>query len=208
MEPGGLELRNGQQAVAQAARTELDLEPPTVSYEDAVRAARPAENHPFPMCFVCGPERADGLRILPGPVAGRELIAAPWTPGLDLAVAREVPSTIRLGRPGLPGRPGLARRGRGTTIRSWTASREARRTRCGRRALRRIGLADRSRRPQALLQDGTDARVGPCLRGWNGDLVLDGELTTHGSAYPHRDPHRDAVRERLRGSAFASMVQW
>ncbi len=87
---GGLELRSGEQLVASAVRTELDLDPPTVSYEDAVRAARPVENHPYPMCFVCGPERTDGLGILPGPVAGRELVAAPWTPGHDLAVEREV----------------------------------------------------------------------------------------------------------------------
>ena len=40
------------------------------------------EEHPFPACFVCGPERApgDGLRIFPGPVAGRPFWAAPWTP--------------------------------------------------------------------------------------------------------------------------------
>ncbi|MEV4624044.1 hypothetical protein AB0J74_35700, partial [Asanoa sp. NPDC049573] len=25
-------------------------------------------DHPFPTCYVCGPERADGLRIFPGPV--------------------------------------------------------------------------------------------------------------------------------------------
>jgi hypothetical protein len=40
------------------------------------------EEHPFPACFVCGPDRAprDGLRIFPGPLAGRPLWAAPWTP--------------------------------------------------------------------------------------------------------------------------------
>jgi len=40
-----------------------------------------AEEHPFPHCFSCGPSRAvgDGLRILPGAVAGRpELRAATW----------------------------------------------------------------------------------------------------------------------------------
>src|SRR5262249_61295387 len=42
---------------------------------------------PFPTCFVCGPERAqgDGLRILVGPVAGRDVAADAWTPGADLA---------------------------------------------------------------------------------------------------------------------------
>jgi hypothetical protein len=36
----------------------------------------------FPACFVCGTGRrpGDGLRIFPGPVPGRPLWAAPWTP--------------------------------------------------------------------------------------------------------------------------------
>ena len=36
----------------------------------------------FPDCFVCGMGRApgDGLRIFPGPLAGRPMWAAPWTP--------------------------------------------------------------------------------------------------------------------------------
>jgi hypothetical protein len=36
----------------------------------------------YPACFVCGTGRrpGDGLRIFPGPVAGRPLWAAPWTP--------------------------------------------------------------------------------------------------------------------------------
>jgi hypothetical protein len=36
----------------------------------------------FPDCFVCGMDRGpgDGLRIFPGPVPGRALWAAPWTP--------------------------------------------------------------------------------------------------------------------------------
>jgi len=36
----------------------------------------------FPDCFVCGMGRepGDGLRIFPGPLAGRPLWAAPWTP--------------------------------------------------------------------------------------------------------------------------------
>jgi hypothetical protein len=41
----------------------------------------------FPDCFVCGMGRGpgDGLRIFPGPLAGRPLWAAPWTPGLSVA---------------------------------------------------------------------------------------------------------------------------
>ena len=49
--------------------------------------AHPGE-HPFPTCFVCGPDRRppDGLGIMPGPVAGRCLSADAWHP--DEALAR------------------------------------------------------------------------------------------------------------------------
>jgi hypothetical protein len=41
----------------------------------------------FPGCFVCGPDRADGLRIFPGPLPDRSAWAAPWTPGSSVAAA-------------------------------------------------------------------------------------------------------------------------
>lgn len=45
-------------------------------------------SHPFPSCFVCGPDRApgDGLRIFPGPVDldGETRYAAAWTPDASL----------------------------------------------------------------------------------------------------------------------------
>jgi hypothetical protein len=43
----------------------------------------------FPGCFVCGMGRGpgDGLRIFPGPVTGRALWAAPWTPDPSVADA-------------------------------------------------------------------------------------------------------------------------
>jgi hypothetical protein len=42
--------------------------------------------HPFPTCFVCGTARArgDGMRVFAGPVAGREIVAAPWVPDASL----------------------------------------------------------------------------------------------------------------------------
>ena len=48
-------------------------------------------SHPFPTCFVCGPDRADGLRIFPGPVDdqdGMTRLAATWTP--DESVAEDL----------------------------------------------------------------------------------------------------------------------
>jgi hypothetical protein len=45
--------------------------------------------HPFASCFVCGPERAemDGLRIFPGAVAERKVVAAPWVPAASVCDA-------------------------------------------------------------------------------------------------------------------------
>ena len=44
----------------------------------------------LPDCFVCGMGRGpgDGLRVFPGPLAGRSLWAAPWTPDPSVTDAR------------------------------------------------------------------------------------------------------------------------
>jgi hypothetical protein len=83
---GLVDLRLGSDVIAQTRPAEVDapgLAPP--SYEEAIEASRRYvgfARHPFPTCFVCGPQRqrGDGLRIFPGVVAGRELVAAPWVP--------------------------------------------------------------------------------------------------------------------------------
>lgn len=56
---------------------------PGVPFAEAVTASRGYPGftaHPFPGCYVCGPDRApgDGLRIFPGPLPG-DRTAAPWT---------------------------------------------------------------------------------------------------------------------------------
>jgi hypothetical protein len=77
-------VRDGAQLVAEGAPTAVTVEPPaTVDLTTAADAATRypwQHSHPFPSCFVCGPERAagDGLRILPGLVDGRRLAAAPF----------------------------------------------------------------------------------------------------------------------------------
>ncbi len=44
------------------------------------------ELHPFPSCFVCGPERvADGLGLFPGHAGEDGLLACPWFPGFELS---------------------------------------------------------------------------------------------------------------------------
>jgi hypothetical protein len=90
---GGVALLDGDEVVATGlpARVEVEV-PEAVGLRDAVEAARRYPGfalHPFPRCFVCGPARAegDGLRIFPGPVAGRRGVAAPWTPDKTLAGA-------------------------------------------------------------------------------------------------------------------------
>ncbi len=67
---------------------------------DAARAAAAGfpglHRHPYPTCFGCGPDRAegDGLRISPGPVAGRDVVASVWTPHPSVTVDGEVPLEV------------------------------------------------------------------------------------------------------------------
>ena len=87
---GGSSVRvhHGRTLIAEAASSPgspaVEI-PGPVSMADARTAAGRARYYSdpfFPACFVCGPGRqlGDGLRIFPGPVAGRLLWAAPWTP--------------------------------------------------------------------------------------------------------------------------------
>jgi hypothetical protein len=90
---GSAELRDGDTVLAEGRPTALDLElPPLPSAAEAQAATRrfPGHHHHrFPYCLVCGPLRAagDGLRIFPGPVPGRQLVAATWVPDAGLADA-------------------------------------------------------------------------------------------------------------------------
>ena len=86
---GRVEVREGEAVVAEAEPVELDLEVPApVSVEAAEEASTRYEgfvHHAYNTCFVCGPEREDGLRVYAGPVEGRPgLLAAPWTPREDV----------------------------------------------------------------------------------------------------------------------------
>ena len=57
--------------------------PVTTAEAHAVAGGAPYFDDPvFPDCFVCGTSRrpGDGLRIFPGPLAGRPVWAGPWTP--------------------------------------------------------------------------------------------------------------------------------
>jgi len=92
--PSGLViLRDGDAVVAEGRPTtvEIDIVAPVdlAQATEAARAYPGFARHPFPSCFVCGPDRVegDGLRIFPGPVAGRTVAAAPWTPHPSIAGA-------------------------------------------------------------------------------------------------------------------------
>jgi hypothetical protein len=93
----GVELRHGETLLATARSVAIAMpDIPLVDFGEAEDAARRSPDddsrHPLPMCFVCGPARADGdgLRINPGPMparAGRTpgTLAAPWVPDPNLA---------------------------------------------------------------------------------------------------------------------------
>jgi hypothetical protein len=94
LEDSRVELREGDALIAEGVPGRFFIDaPPPVSLDKA-RAATEAspwrDRHPFPECFGCGPARApgDGLRIRPGPVAGRpDVMAGPWVPDLRFAAA-------------------------------------------------------------------------------------------------------------------------
>jgi hypothetical protein len=89
-------LRDGDVVIAEASEADhealvIDL-PDPVSFEDTAKAAAEFDvedyirRHPFPTCFVCGPDRApgDGLRIFPVSAAPG-VVTCPWVPDESLA---------------------------------------------------------------------------------------------------------------------------
>jgi hypothetical protein len=90
---GSLRVRRGRTLIAEATSSPVPPAlgiPGPVSLAEARTAAGRAQyfqDPVFPGCFVCGTSRqpGDGLRIFPGPVPGRGLWAAPWTPDPSVA---------------------------------------------------------------------------------------------------------------------------
>jgi len=87
---GTLAVMSGTERIAEARSAALVLEPRNApNYFEAVEASRGYAgfaHHRFPTCFVCGTRRArgDGMRIFAGPIAERDLVAAPWVPDVSL----------------------------------------------------------------------------------------------------------------------------
>ena len=76
-------------AVARDAPVDLEVQPAVTPEASRLASHRYVghRRHLIPSCFNCGPLRAegDGLRIFPGVVEEREVVAAPWTPAQSLA---------------------------------------------------------------------------------------------------------------------------
>lgn len=91
---GARTLLHAGRELARAARAELALElrasPPAAEIAARAGGCRAMRTHPFPSCFVCGPNRetGDGLRVFPGMVAASDAVAALWTPDRSLCDVR------------------------------------------------------------------------------------------------------------------------
>jgi len=88
---GRVLLLDGEDIVAEAKPATFELNVPSPpSFHQAAVASRSYlgfEYHPFPACFVCGPDRgeADGLRIFAGRNERIDMVSAPWVPDPGLA---------------------------------------------------------------------------------------------------------------------------
>jgi hypothetical protein len=92
----GAVLREADKVIIEARSTALAVEPPApIRLEDATAAMVSSlahdPRHPFPTCFVCGPQRQnhDGLRIFPAMI-GEKLYAATWTPAAEFSDSRQL----------------------------------------------------------------------------------------------------------------------
>lgn len=83
---GKVTVTHGETVVATARRASLPDDVPAAVDAHTARAAmagyRNRDHHLLPECYVCGTARdvGDGLRIHPGPVEGRDIVASTWVP--------------------------------------------------------------------------------------------------------------------------------
>jgi len=94
-EEGARELLDEDEVLARLrpSRVDVAVPAPVSLAEGAAASARSLQRsgvvNPFRGCFTCGDGRVegDGLRIFAGPVPGRQVVAAPWTPDRAFADA-------------------------------------------------------------------------------------------------------------------------
>ncbi len=85
---GQMRMFDGDQLIAVAQRADEPEAGPVVSADEAAAAAAEFDSdqyvagHAYPMCFACGPGRAEGegLRLWPGQTATPGVVAWPWVP--------------------------------------------------------------------------------------------------------------------------------
>lgn len=83
-------LKDRDQLIGSAKSAVLAMVPPVPPTHQQARSAqkhyRGHQQHSFPTCFVCGPDRNhnDGLRLFCGAVEGRDMVACEWQPHTDL----------------------------------------------------------------------------------------------------------------------------
>ena len=154
-------LLDGDDIVAEAVTADVGLEapaPPTLE-EAALASARyePIGPESFRGCFSCGAirEEGDGLRILPGRIAGRDLVAAPW-------VAREPSVPVIWAAIDCSGAYAVAEEGRGDAVLGRMAARVERLPREGERCVV-VGW------PRG--EDGRKLHAGTALFGETGELL-------------------------------------
>jgi hypothetical protein len=98
----GLVATSGDAVVATAQPARLGTDPlPPVPFDvaaDAESRYAGLSSHPFPTCFVCGPDRpaGDGLGLRPGRVDAPDgPVATTWVPDASLADGRgEIPAAV------------------------------------------------------------------------------------------------------------------
>ncbi len=97
----GFEVHDGDRLIAVVVGTDrvVQLPPvrPTRAEAAAAREAHPylEVQHPLSSCVVCGPRRADGMHVTPGPLAAEpDVLAAPFDPPSHLLEGGVVPERI------------------------------------------------------------------------------------------------------------------
>jgi hypothetical protein len=85
-----IKLLQGEQILIEAQTIEFELDvPQPPSYLEAVKASKKylELDHSANTCFGCGAIRTegDGLRIFPGQISGRNMVAAAWVPAASFA---------------------------------------------------------------------------------------------------------------------------
>jgi hypothetical protein len=88
-EDGVVSVYDGERLIATGSpATEVPGEPvPAVPYGEALALADTYPglvSHPFPTCFVCGPKRDDGLRLMPGRLPDGRTASA-WRVPMDMS---------------------------------------------------------------------------------------------------------------------------